>query len=122
MLTQDYPSDRLEVIVIDGNSTDATVAVAREIQQEHHDRQFVLIDNPARTTPSSLNIGLSHARGDFVIRVDGHCVIPPDYVSRCIEVLLQSGAECVGGMCVTEPETPTAAAISIAQELSFRCR
>ena len=118
VLAQDYPHDLLEVIVVDGGSIDATVAVAREVQRESG-HEIVLVDNPAQSTPSSLNIGLSHATGDFVIRVDGHCVIPPDYVSRCIEVLQQSGAECVGGMCVTEAETPAAAAISVAQSSRF---
>lgn len=119
VLGQDYPTECLEVIVVDGNSSDTTLAVARAMQRDHCDHDVILIENPAQTTPSSLNIALSRARGEFVIRVDGHCVIPPDYVSRCIDVLLQKGAECVGGMCVTEPETPTAAAISIAQSSRF---
>ena len=44
-----------------------------------------------------LNHGIGASRGDIVVRVDGHCAIPPQYVSTCVRLLQQGVADCVGG-------------------------
>jgi succinoglycan biosynthesis protein ExoA len=75
----------------------------------------VLLDNPARIVPTALNIGLQHANGEIIIRVDGHCQISPDYVRRCVKLLQEIDADCVGGPIVTVGETHLARTIALAQ-------
>lgn len=81
----------VEVLVIDGGSTDRTLAIAAE-----HETVRV-VGNPRRIQAAALNVALSLAIGEVFVRVDGHCVIAQDYVERCVEALRASGAAMVGG-------------------------
>lgn len=87
---QTYPAI-VEILVIDGRSTDATRALAAA-----HTGVRVL-DNPDRIQSAALNTGIEAARGEVLVRVDGHCVIADDYVARCVAALEATGAAMVGG-------------------------
>jgi len=143
VLNQDYPPDRLEVFVVDGMSEDETREIIKRVISEGRRRkvdhtsekpgtsnlisgaedgqglQIILLDNPSQIVPTALNIALRHARGQVIIRVDGHCQIHPDYVKRCVEALERTGADCVGGPMVTVGETWVAKAIGVAQSSFF---
>jgi succinoglycan biosynthesis protein ExoA len=91
VLAQDYPKKRMELLVVDGMSDDGT----RELLTKFGVR---FLDNPKRIVPAALNIGLKEARGEIIVRVDGHCEISSDYVRKCVELLHKTGADCVGGL------------------------
>jgi glycosyltransferase involved in cell wall biosynthesis len=95
VLDQDYPSDRLEVIVADGSSSDGTQAMVQAMQAQHSNLR--LIDNPGKIVATGLNAALPHARGEIIVRVDGHTVVAANYVRECVAVLRRSGADNVGG-------------------------
>ena len=121
VLAQDYPADRLEILVVDGLSGDGT----REAVLAHAATRpnLRLLDNPAGIVPPGLNIGIRQARGEIIVRVDGHCEIAPDYVRLCVEHLLagHEGApiEAVGGPIETVAESDEAAAIALAMSSWF---
>jgi len=117
VLSQDYPSDRLEVLVVDGMSTDATREIVNSVQNRHP--QVRLIDNLGRIVPTGLNAALAQARGEIIVRVDGHCEIAPDYVRRCVDHLLKDGVDGVGGPLETIGDTSLAKAIATAMSSSF---
>lgn len=117
VLTQDYPAHLMEVIVADGMSTDGTREVIRSFQPQHPNLRW--IDNPGRIVPTALNAGIAQARGQFIVRVDGHCEIAPDYVRRCIDHLLHDGIDGVGGPLDTVGQTPIAKVIAVATSSSF---
>lgn len=117
VLGQDYPAERIEVLVVDGMSTDGTREVIRARQVAYP--RLRLIDNPRHIVPPGLNLGIAQARGDIIVRVDGHCQIAPDYVSRCVEHLLADGVEAVGGPIETVGETNEAQAIALAMSSWF---
>ena len=75
VLAQDFPHDRLEVVVVDGASTDRTAEVAEKRLAESSVRSSV-VHNPAGTTPSNLNVGLADAAGTYLCRVDARSLIP----------------------------------------------
>lgn len=117
VLGQDYPSARMEVIVADGMSDDATRDLVRAAAGR--DPRVRLVDNPGRIAPTALNAALSVARGEIVVRVDGHCEIAPDYVSRCVAHLSSDEADGVGGPLETIGETPVADVIALAMSSRF---
>ncbi len=96
LLVQDYPSDRLEVLAIDGGSLDQSWAIVEEYSRKSP--VFHLLKNPKRAIPVALNIGWQAAKGEIIIRMDAHTVYDPDYVSVCVELLQTSGAANVGGV------------------------
>lgn len=117
VLAQDYPPERMEILVVDGMSTDGTreYVIAAQAQRPG----LRLIDNPRGIVPPGLNIGIGEARGDIVVRVDGHCEIAPDYVRRCVEHLRADGVDAVGGPIETIGETDEAQSIALAMSSWF---
>jgi succinoglycan biosynthesis protein ExoA len=111
-LAQDYPAARLEVLVVDGCSTDQTRQVVAGIAAQ--DGRVRLLDNPRGIAPTALNIGIAAAGGEIIVRVDGHCIISQDYVRHCVAALLESGASCVGGRVTTLGRTAMGRAIATA--------
>ena len=78
-----------------------------------------VLDNVEGIVPTGLNRALAVATGEVIIRVDGHAVVPRDYVRRCVDVLLTSGADCAGGVIDTVGEGTRARAIAAAQASPF---
>jgi glycosyltransferase involved in cell wall biosynthesis len=118
VLAQDYPADRVEILVADGDSTDGTQAIVRDIARRAPGR-LRLIDNPDRIVPTGLNAAIEVATGEVIVRVDGHCEIAPDYIRRAVDRLSRDGVECVGGRLDTIGETPRARVVAAAMSASF---
>ncbi len=117
VLAQDYPADCLEIIVADGLSTDGTRAMLDAYQAQHGN--FKVIDNPGQIVPTGLNAALRQAQGEIIVRVDGHCLIAPDYVRRCVDHLVRDVVEGVGGPIETIGATSLARTIAAAMSTPF---
>jgi len=117
VLAQDYPQDRMDVIVADGLSEDGTREIIQTLQEQHPIVR--LIDNPGRIVSTALNAALRQAKGEIIVRVDGHCEIAPDYVRRCVSHLADAKVEAVGGPVETIGESFAARAIAAAMSSRF---
>ena len=118
LAAQDYPRDRFEVIVLDGQSSDSTPEiVARFAAESTLDLRQVA--NPRRLPAAALNIGLSLARGDVIVRVDGHAAVAADFLRRSVDALEATGADCVGGAITSEGDTFAGRAIALAMSSRF---
>lgn len=95
---QSYPTERLEVVIADGMSTDGTRDVINTYIKEHIDLHVQVVDNTEQNIPSALNRAIERARGEWIIRLDAHAIPHPDYVARCLEVLAETDAANVGGV------------------------
>jgi glycosyltransferase involved in cell wall biosynthesis len=94
ILACDYPYDRIEVLVIDGQSDDhSRELVASSVARDPRVR---LIDNPGQIAATGLNIGLRTARGSIIMRMDAHAVYPPNYISVLVRWLAATDASNVG--------------------------
>jgi glycosyltransferase involved in cell wall biosynthesis len=111
-----YPLDRLEVLVLDGQSDDGTADAVAAVAAEAP--VVRLVSNPGRVVPTGLNLGIRAARGDVIIRMDAHTEYPADYIPRLVHWLQASGADNVGGSCITRPAGDTVAARAIAVALA----
>lgn len=119
ILSQDYPKENLELFFVDGGSTDKTVETLNKyIAANSH---IHLLDNPQRTVPYALNKGIEHSHGDVIIRIDGHCVYPQDYVSTLVKYLYELKADNVGAVWHTVPANDSSIchAIAIASSHPF---
>jgi cellulose synthase/poly-beta-1,6-N-acetylglucosamine synthase-like glycosyltransferase len=103
LLDQDYPRDRYEIVMADGGSRDRTRALLAGVDVEGRVR---VLDNPGRTAPAALNVAIAAARGDIVTRVDGHSFVAPDYLSRIVAVMEETGESVVGGPVRMVADTP----------------
>jgi len=109
---QDYPADRLEILVLDGESTDPSAAIVRIVSAG--DSRVRLLPNPRRLQAAGLNLGIQEARGDIIVRADAHAVYGPAYVAKCVAHLIAGRAENVGGLQRPEGNTPFSRAVAAA--------
>lgn len=108
----------LEIIVIDGMSTDDTAEIVNALAAE--DPRVRLVSNPQRTIPQGLNIGMRAARGRYVARCDTHSVLSRDYLKVALGVLEADPAiGSVGGRRVGTADTASGRAVATALTSKF---
>lgn len=116
ILNQDYPPEFVEILVADGLSDDRTLEIIKALPGAERIR---IIANPQRIQSAGLNAAIQQARGDIIVRVDGHTIIAPDYVRRCVTALHETGACTVGGPMDPVGVTPMGKAIAGATKTPF---
>lgn len=116
VLQQDYPADKLEILIADGMSDDTTLEIIASLPDANRIR---ILPNPQRIQSAGLNKAIAEARGDIIIRVDGHAVIAPNYVRQCVQTLKTTGADNVGGAMDPVGVTPMGKAIAAAGKSPF---
>ncbi|GAA4957236.1 glycosyltransferase family 2 protein [Streptomonospora halophila] len=111
VLAQDYPGE-LEVVLAVGPSADRTREVARSIAAE--DERVKVVDNPTGRTPTGLNAAIKASSHGIVARIDGHSMMPADYLAVAVRTIEETGADNVGGIMAAEGETPWEKAVAAA--------
>ena len=118
LLQQNYPPSSLEILLVDGMSTDRTRDIIRRYTQRF---SFIrIIDNPRMFTNHAFNLGVQHSSGDFVVIMGAHTHYSPNYISTISKYLTENGEYCVGSVAETIPGKDTFTARAIAQALSCR--
>jgi len=116
IIINDYPQERLEVLVVDGMSEDKTREIVRKYSEKY---SFLkLIENQKKIIPAAMNIGIRESKGEIIIKMDAHTCYEKDYISKCVKHLKESGADNVGGVLLTLPAKDTLIAKAIAISLS----
>ena len=103
---------KIEFLFIDGGSTDGSLAILEALAEV--DNRIRILPNPRRQTTTALNIGLEHAQGEFVVRMDAHSMYPDNYVARGVERLLEGDVEWVSGPAIAEGTGRWSAPVSAA--------
>ncbi len=116
ILAQDYPGE-LEIVLALGPSTDGTDEVAAALAGG--DPRIRTVPNPTGATPAGLNAAIGASTAPVVVRVDGHAILPPDYVRTAVEVLTSTGADNVGGIMAAQGVTPFEQAVARAYSSWF---
>ena len=93
---QDYPVDKMEVLFVDGCSEDRTVELLQTMQRQHP--QIRVLQNPNRTVPYAMNIGIRESKAPVIVRLDAHAEYPADYIRLSVETLLERDCENAGGI------------------------
>lgn len=90
LLQIDYDKEKLEVIVVDGNSTDKT----RDIVAEY---PVKLIVEKRRGLNVARNTGVKASSGEIVAFTDADCVVPKEWVRKLVRNFQDPDVGCVGG-------------------------
>jgi succinoglycan biosynthesis protein ExoA len=109
---QDYPLDLLDVMVIDGGSTDGSRLVVNAYSEKNP--WVRIVENDESTASAAFNVGMEQAYGDVVCLFSSHGVADPGYVSGSVAALHRSGAAGVGGSYRHEGLDPVSNAIGAA--------
>lgn len=117
VLANDYPQKDLEILIVDGMSTDRTREIVREYGKRY---PFIrLLENPRCIIPAALNVGIKDARGEIIVRMDAHTTYAPDYIRLAVHALETTGAAMIGGIQRPTGSTLTTQAIAAATSSPF---
>ncbi|MFC4897470.1 glycosyltransferase family 2 protein [Streptosporangium amethystogenes subsp. fukuiense] len=109
VLSQRYEGP-IEVVLAIGPSRDRTQEVADEIATA--DPRVIVVPNPTGRTPNALNAAIAASSNKIIARVDGHAMLPDDYLRVAVETLEETGADNVGGIMAAEGVTPFEQAVA----------
>ena len=85
VMHNNYPHEKMEVIVCDGMSDDGTLELLKNFAEKKP--QLKILANEKRTTPYALNLGIKNSTGDVVIILGAHAEMHGNYMNTCISVL-----------------------------------
>ncbi len=116
LAAQDFPKDKLEIFVVDGQSSDRTVTEATDAGRVFP--SFSVIENPRRLSSAARSIGARAARGKYLLFVDGHCHIPSQtLISDMVVIFSETGADalCRPQPLTLQPQTRFQLAVALAR-------
>ncbi len=114
IVNQDYPTDRIELIVADGLSDDNTVGIVHNFAKAHPHLKVHIIKNEDRIVPTGLNKAIAESKGEYIVRMDAHASYPVGYLSRLFSGLIDYQAQNIGAVIKTVPAHDTAKCGAIA--------
>ncbi|MDO9547272.1 MAG: glycosyltransferase family 2 protein [Pelolinea sp.] len=117
---QQYPLEKIEVVIADAYSQDGTKEKILEFSRKNTSPLVLLVDNPPQTIPSGVNIAAKKASGEILIRLDAHSEPNPEYVNTSVELLMNKVADNVGGIWDIQPGESTCIAKAIARSAAHR--
>jgi glycosyltransferase involved in cell wall biosynthesis len=117
-LDQDHLG-RLELVIALGPSRDRTDEIAAELAAADPRIRTVRNPDPSGSTPAGLNAALEATRYPIVVRIDGHSLLPRDYVRIAVETMRETGADNVGGIMAAEGGTAFEQAVARAMTSRF---
>lgn len=118
LLEQDYPKEKMEWIFVDGCSTDKTIEIIEDFTKKFPGLIKVL-NNPNKTVPYAMNIGIKSSIGKYIIRLDAHSEYANNYISKCVFYLDTVDADNVGGVAETKSKGFVGNAIALMLSSKF---
>ena len=99
ILANDYGVNNIEIIVIDGLSTDNSVREIKEVQRQRPDSQIRIISNVLKITPVSFNLGIRESKGQYILIVGSRHILARNYIETCLDILNNNNEiGCVGSV------------------------
>ncbi|KEI80649.1 glycosyltransferase family 2 protein [Clostridium botulinum] len=93
ILLLNYPKDKIELIVINDNSSDNTKEILKQIQEEYRSYNFKIINTDnitgGRGKSNALNIGYKHSSGDFIAVYDADNTPDKNALKYLMETIIE---------------------------------
>lgn len=106
LITQTFPFEKIDLMVVDGGSVDKTYEIVESYQKQYQNIRY--IHNPKKIQSVAFNIGVAESSAPVVIRLDAHAIYNTDYIEKCIEGLKTDNTRGnVGGRCMILPFNDT---------------
>ena len=96
IIEQDYPKEKLELVIADGGSDDGTITKINKLKKEFFNLK--ILHNKHKTMPKGFNLALNSSKSDIVLMLGGHSVLPKNYISKSVENLKNYNSSCAGGV------------------------
>ena len=96
IIEQDYPKEKLELVIADGDSSDGTISEINKLKKEFNNLK--ILHNKHKTMPKGFNLALNSSKSDIVLMLGGHSVLPKNYISKSIKNLKNYNSSCAGGV------------------------
>jgi hypothetical protein len=93
---QTYPHDEIEIILVDGISTDNTKEIMQTFKDNNDFLEVKILDNPKKIQSAGWNIVIKNFTGDVLVRIDAHSSIPRDFIEKNVKNI-KSGEDVSGG-------------------------
>jgi len=110
LLSNDYPLNKFEILIIDGLSKDNTVVIAQKLAKKFSN--IKLMSNSKIYQSAALNMGIKESKGDFIIRADAHAIYDKNYIKSTINLLQKNEYANVGPVQVSTGSTLVEKAIA----------
>jgi glycosyltransferase involved in cell wall biosynthesis len=110
--------EEIEVIFVDGNSNDKTIAIINDYIEQH---PFIkVLHNPKKYTPISMNIGIQTSTGEYIFILSAHAEYEKDYFTKLVQYSKKLKADCVGGILITDVKNRNKKSNSIKEVLTHK--
>lgn len=96
LLQQKPGGGEVEILVVDGSSTDRTVQIVRSFPE--YGTRIRLLANPRRLQVFAWNTALREARGEYYAMIGAHARYGETYFADCLDAMKRTGADAVGGV------------------------
>ena len=96
IIEQDYPREKLELVIADGGSSDGTISEINKFKNFFF--KLNIINNEHETMPKGFNLALNSSKSDIILMLGGHSVLPKNYISKSVENLKNYNSSCAGGV------------------------
>lgn len=117
VISQDYPQDCLEAIILDGESNDRSREIVCELLVKS--TNIRVMPNPKFIQSAAWNLGIQSAKGEIIGIMSAHSILAPDYVTNAVETLFRTKADLVGGPVQAQNTGTLAESIALAMSTSF---
>ena len=93
-----------EIIVVDTGSSDGTAEILESYAGRHPDLPLRVVSCSQPGVAAAVNAGIQAARGEVILRLDGHSCPRPDYLRKAVQALRATKAGVVGGVWQIVPD------------------
>lgn len=103
VITQSYPLEFMDIVVVDGGSIDKTCEIVQDFHKKYENIR--LLHNPGRIQSIAFNIGVKESSAPYIVRLDAHALYHEKYIELCVKGLEEDSQRGnVGGMWNIVPQ------------------